>query len=347
MEPRSGLVIDTAHEERPTGSAVLTATGLAVARGKRTLLDGLDVELRRGEVVALLGPNGAGKSTLLSVLAGLLDPAAGTVTRHGRVAAALQAPALARRSVQANVEAALAWWGVPRGERAARARDALERLRVGQLAARPAASLSGGEARRVHLARGIALEADALLLDEPFAGLDAPTRAELLHDAATLLRHPQRATLLVVHDRAEAWALADRVLVLLDGTVASGTPAEVFEHPPTPALARFLGFNGELRDADGALRFLRPAHVALDPDGELDGEVIRRIPEEDGMLCELALPVGTVHVRAPLPGPAVGARVRVRLSGGVRFEGDDGARGRAGLAGRAARATDDREAGER
>jgi ABC-type nitrate/sulfonate/bicarbonate transport system ATPase subunit len=306
-----------AHE---VGAPVLAATGLAVARGKRTLLDGLDLELRRGEVVALLGPNGAGKSTLLSVLAGLLEPAAGTVVRHGRVAAALQAPALARRSVQANVEAALAWWGVPRGERAERARATLERLRVGQLARRPAAALSGGEARRVHLARALALEADALLLDEPFAGLDAPTRAELLHDAATLLRHPQRATLLVVHDRAEAWALADRVLVLLDGEFASGSPAEVFESPPTPALARFLGFTGELREADGAVRYLRPAHVALDPDGALEGEVLRRVPEEDGMLCHLALATGTVDVRSSLPGPAVGERVRVRLSGGVRFE---------------------------
>src|SRR6185436_9696474 len=138
---------------------------------------------------------------------GLLEPVSGRVELHGRVAAALQAPALARRTVRANVEAALGWWGVPRAERPARAMDALERMHVGALAGRPAATLSGGESRRVHLARAIALGADALLLDEPFAGLDAPTRAELLSDAAAVLRDPERATLVVLHDRAEAWAL--------------------------------------------------------------------------------------------------------------------------------------------
>src|SRR6185503_10761614 len=99
------------------GSPVLTTTGLAVARGRRVLVRDVDLELRRGEVVAVLGPNGVGKSTLLAVLAGLLEPGAGSVRRAGRVAAALQAPALARRSARANVEAALAWWGVPRAER--------------------------------------------------------------------------------------------------------------------------------------------------------------------------------------------------------------------------------------
>src|SRR3954467_14216276 len=105
-------------------------------------------------------------------------------------------------------------------------------------AAPPPPPLSGGEARRVHLARALALKADALLLDEPFAGLDAPARAELLYDAASALRDGRRATLVVVHARAAAWALAARVVVLLEGAVAAdGTPADVFGRPPTPAVA--------------------------------------------------------------------------------------------------------------
>ncbi|MDO8186081.1 ATP-binding cassette domain-containing protein [Conexibacter sp. JD483] len=299
----------------------LAARELAIARGSRTLAQGVELELRRGEVVALLGPNGAGKSTLLATLAGLLEPAAGRVERGGRVAAALQAPALARRSVRANVEAALAWWGVPRDQRRERALTALRALRVEQLAERPAAALSGGEARRVHLARGLALQPDALLLDEPFAGLDAPTRAELLHDASTLLRAPERATLLVVHDRAEAWALADRVAVLLDGELVSGPTAELLEQPPTAALAGFLGFSGELREADGASVRLRPGHVVADPAGPLAGRVTHRIPEEDGLLCELELEDerGLLQLRLPHPGPAAGELVRVRIDGGVRI----------------------------
>jgi ABC-type sulfate/molybdate transport systems ATPase subunit len=298
---------------------VLTASALAVGRGGRAVAEAIELELRRGELVAVLGPNGAGKSTLLATLAGLLAPVAGSVRVDGRVAAALQAPALARRSVRANVESALGWWGVARAERPARARAALERLSVAELADRPAGSLSGGEARRVHLARAIALEADALLLDEPFAGLDAPTRAALLRDAAEVLRDPDRATFVVLHDRAEAWALADRLIVLLDGRMAAaGEPRAVLESPPSRAVATFLGFTGAVRE-DGGVRCVRPAQVALDATGPLAGHVARRIPEEDGVLCEVALDGGAVWLRAPYPGPAEGEAVRVRLDGGVVF----------------------------
>ena len=305
-----------------SGSAVLAAEGLAVSRGKRRLLEDVDLTLHRGEIVVVIGPNGVGKSTLLSVLAGLLPPAAGTLTRDGRVAAALQAPALARRSVRANVALAMGWWGVPRERRAERARAALELLHVEDLASRFADTLSGGEARRVHLARALALGSDGLLLDEPFAGLDPPTRAALLGDASKALRDPERATMVVVHDRGEAWALADRLIVLLDGRIAAqGAPQDVLEHPDSPALAEFLGFTGRLREPDGSVRYLRPAQVSLDPAGPLHGVVEQRVPEEDGVLCVVALAAGRVQVRCPYPGPKVDERITLRVEGGVRFGG--------------------------
>ena len=93
---------------------VLRARGVAVARAGVEVVRDVDLALAPGEVVVLIGPNGAGKSTLLAALAGLLPPTRGTVERRGRVAAALQAPALAQRTARANVEAALAWWGVAR-----------------------------------------------------------------------------------------------------------------------------------------------------------------------------------------------------------------------------------------
>jgi ABC-type sulfate/molybdate transport systems ATPase subunit len=298
---------------------VLRARGVAVARAGATVVHDVDVDLRRGEVVVLIGPNGAGKSTLLAALAGLLPVSAGTVQRDGRVAAALQAPALARRSAQANVEAALAWWGVPRGERGGRALAALSAIGARHLAERPAGALSGGEARRVHLARGLALAPDALLLDEPFAGLDAPTRADLLYDAASALRDERRATLVVVHDRVEAWALADRVLVVLAGRIAAdGPPAAVFGDPPTPEVAAFVGFAGHVEE-DGAVRMLRPQDVAIDPAGPLRARVSRLVPVEDGVRVELALDGGRVVAMAPAPGPRPGDEVGVRLLGGVRF----------------------------
>jgi ABC-type nitrate/sulfonate/bicarbonate transport system ATPase subunit len=284
------------------GEAVVRASGVAVARA--------GVEVVR---------DGAGKSTLLAALGGLLPASRGVVERRGRVASALQAPALANRTARANVEAALGWWGVPRRERRERALAALHAMGARALSDRPARALSGGEARRVHLARALALPADALLLDEPFAGLDAPTRAELLYDAASALRDERRATLVVVHDRAEAWALADRVVVLLRGEVAAdGPPAEVFGRPPTAAVAEFVGFAGRLDDG-AVVRLLRPQDVALDRDGPLRARVTRLVPVEDGVRVELALDNGRLVALAPAPGPPTGAEVGVRLTGGVTF----------------------------
>ena len=283
-------------------------------------LRGVDLTIERGERVLLLGPSGAGKSTLLAALAGLLPAAAGSVERRARVATALQGSALADRSARANVEAALRWWGVPRAERRGRAEAALEALGAGHLAARRAIELSGGEARRVHLARALALEAGVLLLDEPFAGLDAPARADLLEDAGPALAHPARAVAVVLHDRGEAWAVADRVLVLLDGRpAAAGATREVLERPPTPEVAAFLGFSGRVALNGGGVRMLRPSHVALDPAGDVAATVVRRIPVEEGFRLELELPGGRLQAPAPLDAPAPGEAVRLRLVGGVEF----------------------------
>lgn len=301
-------------------NSLLRARALDVQRGGRKVIHGLDLELRSGEITALLGPNGAGKSTLLDALAGLVPAAGGTVERAGRVALGLQSPDLARRTVAANVSLALAWWGVPRAERAARVGQALAAMRADHLANRPATTLSGGERRRVHLARTVAVRPDVLLLDEPFAGLDAATRATLLEDTGAALRAWSAAALVVVHERAEAWALADRLLVLLDGRiVADGPPRSLLERPPSIEVARFLGFDGALTEPDGATLLTRSQHVTLDPAGTHQARVGRVIPLEDGVRVELNLERGRLFTVVPLPGPETGSLVGVRVSGGARF----------------------------
>jgi len=298
-------------------TALLTASGIRAHRARQEVLHEVDLALQVGEITALIGPNGAGKSTLLSVLAGLIPPTAGTIDQHGRVAASLQTPALARRSVRANLRLALRWWRCPRGEWNQRTDQALRAINAEHLASRHAATLSGGEARRVHLARALALQPDVLLLDEPFAGLDPSTRAELLYDASSALRGSDRATLIVVHDRAEAWALADRVAVMLDGRIAQhGCPADVFERPATHEVARFVGFSGSLANAS-SLHMYRPADVVVDPTGPLQAQVSRAIPVEDGVRLELTLHNGKLITVAPNPAPRVGDRVCVRVSAGV------------------------------
>ena len=301
------------------GRVLLRCEHVSVQRARRTVVSDVSAELRAGEIVALLGPNGAGKSTLLDALAGALPPSEGRIERNGRVGIALQAPDLARRTVFANVVLALAWWGVPRAERAERAREALRAIGAEHLSRRRAATLSGGERRRVHLARAIAVRPDVLMLDEPFAGLDAEVRANLLEDALSALRSTTRATLVVVHDRAEAWALADRLLVLIDGRlVASGPPRELLEQPPSVAVARFLGFDGSLEDGD-ELVLTRPPHVGLDPAGPLEARVTRAVPLEDGVRLELELDRGRLYAVSPLPAPRPGETVRVGIDGGARF----------------------------
>jgi ABC-type multidrug transport system ATPase subunit len=299
---------------RAPGRPIVKTAGLKVRRGRNEVLHGVDLEVAAGEIVAVLGPNGAGKSTLLETIGNLLRPSAGTIERNGQVVAALQSPDMARRTARANVELALAWSGVRRRDRRARAGEALASMRADHLADRPASMLSGGERRRVHLARAVAIQPDLLLLDEPFAGLDQETRATLLDDAASALRAGAGAVVVVVHDRAEAWALADRLVILLDGRLAAqGRPSEV---------ARFLGFSGELRDGADLL-LIRPSQVRFDPDGDIRGTVSRLVPTEDGARTELETANGHLSVVVPYPGPKLGEEIAVRVCGAVRYR--DGA----------------------
>jgi ABC-type sulfate/molybdate transport systems ATPase subunit len=300
---------------------LLTLTGVTVARGRRDVVRDVDLTVREGEVVAVLGPNGAGKSTLLEAIGGVIG-SHGSLQRHGRVATVLQTPGLARRSVQANVDLAQAWWGVPRGERRPRTLAALDELRASPLARRYAGSLSGGERRRVHLARGLAVRPDVLLLDEPFAGLDPESHATLAQDSTTALRSSSRATVVVLHDRADAWALADRILVMFDGRiVADGPPDALLADPPTMEVARFLGYDGSLRSGN-TVTMTRPIHVEIADDGDLTADVTRVVRREDGSRVQLSLAAGTVwaHHSAGRPNQVVvGDRVHARILGGVTY----------------------------
>ncbi|MCW2606675.1 MAG: putative transporter ATPase subunit [Frankiales bacterium] len=190
--------------------------GLSRAFGDDVVLDGVDLELRRGEVVALVGRSGSGKSTLLRALAGLDRDHEGTAVVDGTRAVAFQEPRLLPwKRVLANVALGLSGPD-PRGRaRAALAEVGLEH----RLDAWPL-TLSGGEAQRVSLARALVREPDLLLLDEPFGALDALTRLSAHELLARLQRAHGFAVLLVTHDVEEAVLLADRVLVLDEGHLA-------------------------------------------------------------------------------------------------------------------------------
>ena len=215
------------------GSPVLRLCGVTVRYGRRVVLDLPELTVGPGEVLAIMGPNGAGKSTLLHVAALLLRPQFGEVwiageraTRRSeralqrRTAMVLQEPLLFDVSVVANAASGLRFRGVRRGDAEQRARQWLEQFGVGHLAARNARTLSGGEAQRVSLARAFAVGPELLVLDEPFAALDAETREILVPELAVQLRETQTAAMMVTHDATDAGVLADRLVVLVDGRIA-------------------------------------------------------------------------------------------------------------------------------
>ena len=227
---------------------------LAVARGGQLVLEIERLELPAEAVTAVIGPNGSGKSTLVGTLQLLLRPQRGELLLGGepmgadavgtrrRMAAAFQQPLLLSMSVRSNVELPLRLRGLGRRERRERAERWLERFGVGHLGGRHARQLSGGEAQRVSLARAFAAGPELLLLDEPFAGLDAPTRAALIDDFAAILSETRPTTMLVTHDRDEALRLGDYAALLMEGRVRQwGTAREVFDRPVDAEAAAFVG----------------------------------------------------------------------------------------------------------
>jgi tungstate transport system ATP-binding protein len=238
-----------------TSVAVLGLRGVRRRYQERDALYVPSLDVFRGEVLAVIGPNGAGKSTLLRVLGLLERPDEGEVLVAGRpvdagealaerrrMATVFQEPLLADASVADNVSMGLRFRGMPAAEAAPRVSRWLTRLGVGGLGRRRARTLSGGEAQRVALARALVLEPAVLLLDEPFSGLDAPTRASLLTDVGAILRADRTTTVLVTHERGEALALADRVAVLMNGQLRQvDETARVFYEPAAEDVARFVG----------------------------------------------------------------------------------------------------------
>jgi len=212
------------------------------------------LEVMRGETLALLGPSGCGKTTLLRVIAGLEMPDDGIVFLGGteltgpgsfvapekrRIGMVFQGGALfPHMTVGVNVAYGL------RGssELKERTRAALELVDLVGFDDRMPESLSGGQAQRVALARALAPEPDVLLLDEPFASLDAELRIRVRGEVASLLRDLSITAVFVTHDQEEAFVVGDQVAVMREGSVVQvGTPGEVYERPASPWIAAFVG----------------------------------------------------------------------------------------------------------
>jgi sulfate/thiosulfate transport system ATP-binding protein len=256
--------------------------GITKRFGSFVAVDGVDLHVETGELLALLGPSGSGKTSLLRIIAGLEAPDAGSVGFHGadatdthvrerRVGFVFQHYALfGHMTIFENVAFGLRVR--PRRERPSaqaitnKVRKLLELIQLDWLADRYPFQLSGGQRQRVALARALAVEPRVLLLDEPFGALDAKVRQELRRWLRRLHDEVQVTSVFVTHDQEEALEVSDRIVVMNHGRIEqTGTPDEVYDHPATPFVYEFLGHVNRfpIPGESGTSGFARPHEIAV------------------------------------------------------------------------------------
>ena len=335
-------------------ATIVACRGLRRTYGGVAAVDGLDLDVRRGELLAVLGPSGCGKTTLLRLVAGFERPDAGSITIDGAVVAGpgtFLPPERRRVGIVVQDHALFPHLTVAGNVAYGLRRDAGRQPRVDEVLAmvgleglggRYPAELSGGQQQRVAIARALAPEPGVILLDEPFANLDAALRARIRFEVRAILKAAGATAVLVTHDQEEALSLADRVAVMDRGRVAQvGSPDEVYRRPASPLVARFVGdadllpgtsdgtavhtplgrlaVEGPAPAAGPALAVVRPETVLLhaDPRGPATVALVTYYGHDQ--LVEVALDEGSV-VRARLGAERLfspGERVRAELAGPV------------------------------
>jgi ABC-type Fe3+/spermidine/putrescine transport system ATPase subunit len=280
-------------------STVLEITHLVKHFGSTPAVDDVSLMVNRGEIVCLLGPSGCGKTTLLRLIAGLETPDSGAIRFAGQDVAGV--PVYQRnfglmfqdyalfphKNVAQNVAFGLRMAHLDQDIIEERVRQVLALVGLGELGEREIGALSGGEQQRVALARSLAPSPRLLLLDEPLGSLDRALRERLMNEMRTILKQVGVTAITVTHDQQEAFALADKIVVMQAGRALQiGPPEEVYRHPASPAVARFLGLTnlleGHLRPGD-----LSTVHTAV---GSFRvGDSVRQ-PSEDARVTVLLRP---------------------------------------------------------
>ncbi|WP_420963624.1 ABC transporter ATP-binding protein [Brucella sp. IR073] len=259
--------------------AFLTLDHVQKRFGDHTAVEDFTLSVKKGEFISLLGPSGCGKTTTLQMIAGFVDPTAGSIHLDGRdliatkparrgLGIVFQSYALfPHMTASENIAFGLEMRGVDRATREAKVRDALAMVGLDGYGDRYPRRMSGGQQQRVALARALVIKPDVLLLDEPLSNLDAKLREDMQIELRQIQRNLGTTTVLVTHDQTEAMALSDRIVVMSKGRIEQiGTPQETYERPSSAFVSQFLGktneFPGEIRAQKlvfGSCEFEAPA----------------------------------------------------------------------------------------
>ncbi len=230
------------------------AANICIALGGKNILQKISLDVQDGEFLSLLGASGAGKSTLLKIIAGILYQDCGTVAFNGHIID--ETPTHKRRcammfqdirlfphmNVRDNVAFPCKIARISRSERFQRAEELLEQVGLGGFGNRRPAELSGGQAQRVALARALASNPQALLLDEPFSGLDEQLRDDMRSLVLRLHRELAITTIMVTHDASEALMMSDRIAYMNQGEIKQiGTPEDLYHTPQALEVAQCFG----------------------------------------------------------------------------------------------------------